>query len=112
MGEAELNKNKRQVIIHSMFYFYGDAASDALARQIANDISRHWNEPQTEIQIGDNWYQLSFDIEGIYSPNPEPETVWYNDNPRLNFFRIEEFVLGNISFVDGLSCNTGYFKLE
>ena len=41
----------------------------------------------------------------------DPEKVWYNDNPQLNFFRIEEYVMGDISFVDGLNCNTGYFKL-
>jgi hypothetical protein len=35
-----------------------------------------------------------------------------NTNPRNNYFRIEEFVIGNISFVDGIGCNTGYFKLE
>jgi hypothetical protein len=38
--------------------------------------------------------------------------VWYNDNPRFNFFRIEEHAMGNISFVDGIGSNTGYFKLD
>ncbi|WP_315820885.1 hypothetical protein [Paraflavitalea speifideaquila] len=41
-----------------------------------------------------------------------PEKVWYNDQPRHNYFRIEEFVTGNISFVDEIACNTGYFKLD
>ncbi|RZM05740.1 MAG: hypothetical protein EOO88_54450 [Pedobacter sp.] len=34
------------------------------------------------------------------------------DDPSLNFFRIETYAHGNISFVDGLGCNTGYFKLD
>ena len=33
-------------------------------------------------------------------------------NPRNNFFRIEEFATGNISFTDGIGSNSGYFKLE
>jgi len=38
--------------------------------------------------------------------------VFDNSNPRNNYFRIEEFAIGNISFVDGINSNTGYFKLE
>lgn len=44
-------------------------------------------------------------------PDLQPEAVWYNEDPRKNFFRVEETVNGDISFVDGLGCNTGYFKL-
>ena len=112
MGEAELQKHSQQLIIHSTFYFYGEAASKDLSIQIASDISLHWNEPKATVNIKGNLFEVKFNIEGIYSPDLNPETVWYNDNPRLNFFRIEEFVMGNISFVDGLNCNTGYFKLE
>jgi hypothetical protein len=57
-------------------------------------------------------FDVVFDIEGIYQPGLEPESVWYNTNPRLNFFRIEEFSMTHISFVDGLNSNTGYFKLD
>ena len=38
--------------------------------------------------------------------------IFQNLDPRNNYFRIEEFSHGNISFVDGLNCNSGYFKLE
>ena len=38
--------------------------------------------------------------------------IFENNSPRNNYFRIEEYAMGNISFVDGLPCNTGYFKLE
>ena len=112
MGEAELNKRTHQLIIHSVFYFYGDAASLALSIQIADDISKHWNEPLAQINIRNEIYQLVFQIEGIYSPELKPETVWYNDNPRCNYFRIEDFAMDNISFVDGIGSNTGYLKLD
>jgi hypothetical protein len=112
MGEAELNKQAGHLIIHSVFFFYGDAASDELAKKIAADISLHWNEPGATIVTRHETYKVQFHIEGFYKPGLDPETVWYNDNPRFNFFRIEEFAMGNISFVDGLGCNTGYFKLD
>ena len=47
MGEAELNTIANQLIIHSVFFFYGDAATSELSWKIANDISSHWNEPAT-----------------------------------------------------------------
>jgi hypothetical protein len=112
MGEAELSSQTGTLVIHSTFFFYGDAASDALAQQIAHDIGLHWNEPGGMVTIRHEKYKVAFDIEGFYKPDLDPETVWYNDNPRYNFFRIEEFAHGNISFVDGLGCNTGYFKLD
>jgi hypothetical protein len=112
MGEAELHTITNQLIIHSVFFFYGDAATKELSWQIANDISKHWNEPKAKIKIGSDSFDVKFDIDGIYEPDLDPEKVWYNDNPRFNFFRIEEFATGNISFVDGIGCNSGYFKLD
>jgi hypothetical protein len=111
MGEAELHTGTNELIIHSVFFFYGDAATNELSWKIANDISQHWNEPNASIPVGSNWFHVRFNIEGIYEPDLNPEKVWYNDNPRFNFFRIEEFATGNISFVDDIGCNTGYFKL-
>jgi len=112
MGEAELNKRTHQLIIHSVFNFYGDAASAAISIQIADDISKHWNEPGAQATIRHDVYDLLFKIEGIYRPDLKPEAVWYNDNPRMNFFRIEEYAIENISFVDAIGSNTGYFKLD
>lgn len=112
MGEASLHKSTQELIITSILYFYGDAADAPLAAQVAVDIELHWNEPQARVRIRNDWYTVRFRIEGIYEPALRPETVWYNDNPRYNFFRIEEFASGNISFVDGLGSNTGYFKRD
>lgn len=112
MGEAALDTANHQLTIYSVFFFYGDAASAILSAQIAKDISDHWNQPEASVLIKKEWHEVVFSIDGIYEPGLDPEMVWYNDNPRFNFFRIEEFALGNISFVDGLGCNTGYFKLD
>lgn len=111
MGEAELNKSSLELIIHSVFYFYGDAATPELSIKIADDISHCWNEPQATVHIKHEDYKVRFQIDGIYAPNLDPEKVWYNDQPRLNYFRVEEYITGNISFVDEIGCNTGYLKL-
>jgi hypothetical protein len=111
MGEAELNISSHQLIIRSLLYFYGGAADQSLALQIADDISLSWNEPKGKVKIRGGWFQVRFEIEGFYKPDLQPADVWHNTNPRLNFFRIEEFSLHDISSVDGLGCNTGYFKL-
>ncbi len=111
MGEAELNTSSLELIIHSVFYFYGNAASPELSIRIADDISHCWNEPQAIIHMKHQDYRIRFQIEGFYAPDLAPEKVWYNDQPRLNYFRVEEYITGNISFVDEIGCNTGYFKL-
>jgi len=112
MGEAELDKVQKKLTIRSVIILYGEAASDRLAYQVAEDIGSHWNEPGATILIKKESYKVKFDIEAKYDPNLTPETVWYNDDPRMNYFRVEEYVMGNISFVDSLPCNTGYLKLD
>jgi hypothetical protein len=112
MGEVEIIPSSQQLIIHSVFVFYGDAASETFAKQIAEDIAHHWNEPHGKIKIKRDWYQVHFDIQGIYEPSINPESVWYNTHERYNYFRIEEFSQNHVSSVDGLGCNTGYFKLD
>ncbi|HLK29920.1 MAG TPA: hypothetical protein VKT28_15175 [Puia sp.] len=112
MGEAELIRHSGKIIIHSTFFFYGDASTKEMAMQIAEDISNHWNEPKAKTKIKSEWFDVKFEIEGYYEPDLAPETIWYNTHPCNNYFRIEEFSMSHISFVDGLNCNTGYFKLD
>ena len=117
MGEAELQPKNNLLTIHSELFFYGDAASEELSIQIARDVEDHWNEPAGKVQIGKYWffkkeYEVRFHIKGTYIPELSPEMIYENTNPRNNYFRIEEFATGNISFVDGINSNTGYFKLE
>ncbi|NML20760.1 peptidase M10 [Pseudoflavitalea sp. G-6-1-2] len=111
MGEASLDQVNNILTIHSAVHIYGDCADASLAITIADDIARIWNEPEAFVRIRHEDYVLKFQIEGIYAPDLKPEDIWYNDNPRLNFFRIEEYSNIDISFVDALGSNTGYFKI-
>lgn len=112
MGEAEWLKTESKILIHSDFYFYGDAATPELSEIIANDISNHWNLPSGIVYIKHLPYRVEFIIRGLFIKELNPEIIWFNTNPRNNYFRIEEISPVHVSFVDGIHCNTGYFKLD
>ena len=112
MGEAELNTAHRQIIIRSDFFFYGDAADAALSAAIANDIENHWNEANGITELRQGIFQVLFQIGGYWSPGLTPEAVFENTNCRNNYFRIEAYSEIDISFVDAIGSNTGYFKLD
>lgn len=117
MGEAELLPDRNLLMVHAAIIIYGDAANDALAIQIATDIEKFWNDAEGKVSIRDGWfskkiYQVRFNVIGRYDAELTAQIVFENTNPRNNYFRIEEFAIGDISFVDGLNSNTGYFKLQ
>jgi hypothetical protein len=112
MGEAEWIKSESTIRIRSDFYFYGDAASQELAESIATDIANHWNEPSGMVFLKNTLHRVEFVIRGLYVKELTPENVWFNTDPRNNYFRIEEISPVHVSFVDGIKCNTGYFKLD
>ncbi|HMP92457.1 MAG TPA: peptidase M10 [Phnomibacter sp.] len=107
MGTLTPKPSEGLLVVAATIICYGNAATYELALQIADDIARYWNEPKVTVQ----GLLVNFDISGIYNPGLQPEEVWYNTNPVNNFYRIEEYSAMDISFVDGLGSNTGYFKL-
>lgn len=111
MGEVEIISGKGLMVIRASLFFYGRAATDNLSNQIAEDIALHWNEPGSRVQIRQQWYDVHFKMEGIFAPWLTPLIVYENTNPRNNYFRIENESPVEVSFVDGIGCNTGYFKL-
>lgn len=110
MGEAEVYRE--QLIIHSHIITYGDAADEQITEQIRDEIETMWNEPAAIVPLYKTSFQIVFKITAELKLNVSEFEVLQNVDPRNNYFRIEEYAQGNISFVDGLGCNTGYFKLE
>lgn len=111
MGTIELI-NTQEALLRADIIIYGAAADESLSTQIAEEIGTLWTEARGKIRLGPNLYTLSFAICGFYKPGLSPEDIFQNRDPRKNFFRIETFVNGNISFVDAINCNTGFFKLD
>jgi hypothetical protein len=112
MGTVQLLHQQQILLIRSVFFFYGNEASESLAQQIALDMQQHWNEPQASIVLQRKEWLVHFQIEGYCKKEISPDEVWYNTNPENNYFRIEATSPIHISFVDGLGSNTGYFKLD
>jgi len=111
MGIIEII-NRNEWAIRSHIITYGNAADTATTEMIRDEIETMWNEPGGIISFNDELIKISFKITATCDPYLQPETVYENDNPINNYFRIETFAKGHISFVDGLGCNTGYMKLD
>ena len=110
MGEVELMS--QQLVISSNIITYGTAATDVMTEQIRDEIETMWNEARGTILINEERWEVVFRITAQCMPAITELEVLQNVIPRNNYFRIEEFVQGSISFVDGLGCNSGYFLLE
>lgn len=112
MGEAELQND--YIIIHSVIFFYGDASTEELSIAMGKDIADHWNEPKAITNIAGKTRNVFFDIQGVWAAALTPEDVFENTDPRNNYVRVETFTgtgFNDVSSVDGLGCNTGFFKL-
>ena len=110
MGSAEIDKH--QLLIYSHIITYGNAADEALTAMIREEIETMWNEPNGSLWLEGSLFDIRFIITSSNQPTITDIDIYQNLDPRNNYFRIEEFAHGNISFVDGLGCNSGYFKLE
>lgn len=111
MGTAEIIQGN-VLLIRSHIITYGSMADESLTQQIADEIETMWNEPQAGILYKGDSYTVVFRITAAYQPDITVEEVLGNLDPLNNYFRIEAKAMGNISFVDGLGCNTGYFQYD
>ena len=112
MGEIELDIYHHQLIIYSNIITYGNAVTTELTEQIREEIETLWNEPAGYSVLKEVRLNIVFKINAWMQNEITPLEIYQNLDPRNNYFRIEEFAYGNISFVDGLKCNSGYFKSE
>ena len=112
MVTVTLDKLHRQLNLEGIIITYGNASTPAISSQMASEIETMWNEPGSIVLLDQVSFAVNFKMGFRWEPDIAPETIMGNLDPSLNFYRIEEFAYGNISFVDGLGSNTGYFKLE
>ncbi|MBK7139883.1 MAG: hypothetical protein IPH74_13070 [Bacteroidetes bacterium] len=68
-----------------------------------------WSEPKGKILLNNEVYTISFMTTWQYEPELNRDDIIYNNNPRNNYFRIEEYSKIQISMVDDLGSNSGYF---
>ncbi len=112
MGIIETDHERQLIRVISNIFLYGNAISETVRKEMEDEINRMWNDPHALIWLYTKPYLIEFFVKVFLFPDLKPHDVVSNTNPRNNYFRIEDYAHGNISFVDGLGCNTGYFKLE
>src|SRR4030095_3183145 len=112
MGESELNTSNRTSTISSHIITYGNEATEEVTERIRKEIETMWNEPKATVYLQNDHFKIIFRITAEIKKDISELDILQNTDPRNNYFRIEKFARGSISFVDGLGCNTGYFLLE
>jgi hypothetical protein len=112
MGEAEIDSIGRTIIISSHIITYGSEATEEVTERMRREIETMWNEPDAFIYLLNDSYKIIFQITAETRKNISELEILQNTDSRNNYFRIEKFAHGSISFVDGLGCNSGYFLLE
>lgn len=109
---VEINIRDNSLILSAHIITYGVAADSVLTERIRDEIETMWNEPQAITTLKGRELAIQFRITSAHIPDLDPLEVISNTDPRNNYFRIEEKAFGNISFVDGLGCNSGYFQAD
>lgn len=109
MGTIEIDNSAKIIGIHSTIICYGNAANYAITAQICEEIETMWNEPNGIVEIQNSIYSIQFFITPQYNSVLAPQSIITNENPKNNYFRIEEFATNNISSVDAIGSNSGYF---
>jgi len=112
VGILEVDHHVLHINILSSIFLYGDAISEEVRSNMEEEINEMWNSPRALVWVDQRPYLAIFKTEVFLFPDLSEEEVRSNKNPRNNYIRVEEFAYGNISFVDGLGSNTGYFKKE
>jgi hypothetical protein len=112
MGELEIDMGSARLIFQANIITYGNAADETVTERIRSEIETMWNEPRAMVRINNQFLELEFRIQADIIKDIDPYTIVSNADPRNNYFRIEDRSFHNISFVDGLGCNTGYFQYD
>jgi hypothetical protein len=112
MGEIEILHEERKIVIHSDFIFYGNHASPDHCAIITDEISEMWNSTDAKVLIQGNPYKVYFQISGTVRQDITRAEIEHSTSLRNNYIRIEEFSKLEVSFVDRILSNTGYFILH
>lgn len=111
MGTIEIDESEKIITISSNIICYGNAADYDIAQQISEEIETMWNEPNGIVEINNTNYFVRFKMESQYNSFITAQSIAENQNPKNNYIRIEAYSKINISCVDAIGSNSGYFLL-
>ncbi len=111
MGIIEIDTSAKIITISSNIIGYGNAADYTICKHISEEIETMWNEPNAVVELYNNLFQVQFKIQTQFNSLMHPNSIIQNENPRNNYIRIEQYCNMNISFMDAIGSNSGYFLL-
>lgn len=112
MGIIEVNHTTYQIEIIADIFLYGNSINEEVRQNIFEEMNFMWNEPRGLVWMNNMPYLVVFNFNVFLAPDIKSEEIRNNRNPKNNYFRIEEKLEGNISFVDALGSNTGLFQFD
>ncbi len=110
MGTIEIDISAKLITISSNIICYGNAADYEISKHISEEIEMMWNVPNGLTTIYNADFTVKFKITAQYNSFLSAQSVLENQNPKNNYIRIEEYAKLNISSMDGIGSNTGYFQ--
>ncbi len=111
MGTIEIDSSAKIIMISSNMICYGNSANYEISKLITEEIETMWNEPNGFIELNNSKYFVRFKIDAQYNSLIASQSIIENQNPKNNYIRIEEYAKIDISCMDAIGSNTGYFKL-
>ena len=111
MGTIEIDTSSKIITLSSNIICYGNSADFGISKHIAEEIETMWNEPNGIVELNNTNYFVRFEIAAQYNSFITPQSIIDNQNPQNNYIRIEEYAKINISCMDAIGSNTGYFML-
>jgi len=109
-GEAVLDEKNKTITVNVHMVYYGNAATEDIAKSTSSEIQTMWNDAKGTVKIGDVEYTVSFNVTSeVVTEDKAVEMAGDNTSAATNFVRIEE-KNGNVdrSF-NQLGGNAGYF---
>lgn len=109
MSSLEIDKSNRLIIVYSLFHLYGTYANSYFGNLIKNEIETMWNAANGIVELDDDIYTVQFKVDVVLYDLIAESTITENEHLHNNYIRIEEESKLDISYVDGINSNTGYF---
>jgi len=110
MGTIDIDTSSKIITISSNIICYGNAADYEIAKLIAEEIETMWNDPYGTVSLYNSDFFVRFKISAQYNSLLSAQSIFENENPKNNYIRIEEYSKLNISCMDAIGSNTGYFQ--
>jgi hypothetical protein len=88
---AIVEQGAKGPVVKAHIYYYGNEATESVAKAATNEINTMWNEPEGKVDVGGKEYTVKFDIKySVVDEDTAHAKAQGNTDPLNNFVRIEK----------------------